>query len=130
MGGIYDAYGVRKAMEVRQDAWGHLAPEFNRKYPGYIVIATSPYSGLGWTVVEDSFPGADGNPWYYDGLVDYINGLDLEEGKLYLWKGTFEFVRDRRGRYLDEHHCRFRGRARRIKLPIPAGARRTGDTKS
>jgi len=119
---LVDAYGERKFMEVRQDTWGHLAPKIGRKYKGFILIATSPYSGLGWTVIQDEFEGMESNPWYYDHLCEYINNLDLEDGKLFRFTGTYSFTKPSnkkvgRDAYLDEYLGYFKGEIVEIDLP-------------
>lgn len=122
---IYDVYGERKRMAVREETWGHLAPKFNHKYRGHILIATSPYSQLGWTVIEDRFEGLENSPWQHDAMVDFLNDLTdgLEDGAVYLWRGTFEFFRPAKGDldYLDRARYRFRGKARRVYVPALPG---------
>jgi hypothetical protein len=115
---LYDVYGPRKAMAAREDTWGHLAPRYDHAYEGYILFATSPYASLGWTVIEDDFPGLENSPWQYEAMVDFLNDLadELGEGALYLWRGTFEFFDPKKDgpQYLDMSRYRFCGKARRV----------------
>jgi hypothetical protein len=133
---VIDVYGPRKQMEVMQDTWGHLAPRPRVKYRGYILIAESVFPGQGRTTVDTDFVTAkgkelDSSPWFYDALTDYVCDLEgLEDGKVYLWEGTYEFFagsKKERGRdpYLDESRYRFTQTGlREVPIALPDLTRR------
>jgi hypothetical protein len=93
----YDAYGERRAMEARQDAWGHLAPKPRKKYRGTITIAECCCNAEGRSIVNWDFGDLPSSPWLYDAMRDWVNNLEgLEEGQVYVWTGTFAFYKGRR----------------------------------
>jgi hypothetical protein len=120
-----DAYGERRAMEVRQDTWGHLAPKPRKKYRGYILIGEGQCSGQGRTIIRDEFVDLDHSPWFYQAMCDYVGDLEgLEEGNVYLWTGTYQFflgTRERGGRkrYLDESSYWFEGNVQLVPIRLP-----------
>jgi hypothetical protein len=119
---FYDIYGERKAMEVRDDTWGHLAPVPRRKYNGTILLATSTYAGENTCIINTDFPDLPSSPWFYAALCDYLcEDHGFREGKVYFWTGTYRFSRGRRkngrDRHLDEGSHRFTGTFRHVPAP-------------
>lgn len=115
---IIDAYGERKAMKVREDTFGHLAPKTRRSYKGTILIAESVYPGQGRTIIRTDFPGLESSPWFYYAMCDYVCDLEgIEDGNLYRWTGTYRFYRTKKDRYLDESAYKFEGTIALVPIP-------------
>lgn len=76
----YDAKAV-------QETWGHLAPEENKTYEGFIVFCI----GSDGTIcpIDYDFVGLDGSPWLYDAIVDFIGDNSKEHCRVYRFDGTF-----------------------------------------
>lgn len=114
---IIDAYGERKAMQVRQDTWGHLAPKPRRRYKGTILFAESEYGGQGRTIIRTDFEDLPSSPWFYESMCDFIYGLEgIEEGSVYRWTGTYQFLAGRKGGYLDQGSFRFDGKVELVPI--------------
>jgi hypothetical protein len=76
---------------VMAETWGHLAPKKNKTYRGTMVIAVGCYGDdpLNPTVLRTDWGDLDSSPWWFGAMQDYIGDLDLEEGRVYRWEGTF-----------------------------------------
>lgn len=117
---VVDAYGPRKAMAVRADAWGHLAPKAKTKYQGFVLYA---WTSWGDEVLLDAdFQGLDCSPWLHECLLDFlrrqVDSAKIKRGTVRRWEGTFEFFPGADAQFpLDQDaQYRMRGRSRRLNL--------------
>jgi hypothetical protein len=79
---------------VRQDTFGHLAPEKNRSYKGRILFIKSAFCSGSITIVNYDFVGLESSPWLYDAVYDELDKFDgLNEGSVYEWHTTFRNYR-------------------------------------
>ena len=84
---IYDAYGERKARDAREDTWGHLKPQNDKVYHGWIEVSQSAF-GDG-CLHNIGFEGLDSSPWLYDACATF--GLDNcpDSPGIHRFTGTF-----------------------------------------
>lgn len=80
---------------VLAQTFGHLAPQQDSVYSGYIVLAHSGY-GDGSVIIEAEFGDLPDSPWFYDGMnefiLDHADELGQERfGRVFRWTGTYEF---------------------------------------
>lgn len=116
MGTMFAAIGPgseRFAYEVMQDTWGHLAPG-TEVYEGTILFAVSVFPGHGRTVIDFDFGDLDSSPWFYDGINDWLCDLDVEEGQVYRFTGTYQFTPS--GNPRDDDHHEFVGDVEKVEL--------------
>lgn len=85
MGTVIDAYASRKHQEAMQDTWGHLAPEENKEYTGWMLWA---YSAYGDTILlESDFEGLNDSPWLFEVMMAFI-GNNIPEVGVFRWSGV------------------------------------------
>lgn len=98
---------------VRQDTFGHLAPERRKVYPGYVVFTYTAWGHM--EPIEAEFEGLEFSPWLFEDMNEFIEnqcfddrrGKDrLAQGQVYRWEGSY--VRFNNGNF------RFSGKTRRI----------------
>lgn len=75
--------------------FGHLAPQQESVYSGWILLAHSGY-GDGSVIIGAEFGDLPDSPWFYDGMneliLDHADELGREcYGKVFRWTGTYEF---------------------------------------
>jgi len=94
--------------EVYKATWGHCAPQKNKSSDGFIVFALGCYEGgaLNPTVLQCDLAGMDDSPWFYDAMIDFLQGLGGEEGEVYHWSGVFR-------------NYKFKGVVTHLALDIP-----------
>ena len=100
---IIDVIGERRAKEVMQGTWGHLAPKKGQSYKGYMIYAHSGYGDI--VLIDSLFENLSDSPWLYENMQDFIaeNG---ERGNIYRWDGHCKTFAN--GRY------RFDGKIKKI----------------
>lgn len=84
---VYNVYGARRADEVMNETWGHLAPEAGQVYTGSVEFTLGCFRDL--AVITAEFAGLPDSPWFYDGLHDWLLDQQLDEGKVYRFTGTY-----------------------------------------
>jgi hypothetical protein len=99
-----NAYGERRAADVMQETWGHLAGQRGRSYDGSVVYALGRYGDL--AVITAEFQDLPDSPWFYEHLHEWIWDQKPEEGSAYHFKGSYR--RDR--------PCKFEGETTRLDL--------------
>src|SRR5438270_14063598 len=77
--------------EVIAATWGHLAPKQNKTYHGYIIFAIGCFGNdnLNPTAIACEFKGLDSSPWFFDSLTMFLQNLEMKEGCVYRFDGTF-----------------------------------------
>lgn len=96
---IEDVYGIRKKKEVMDDTWGHLAPDVNRVYGGYILYTLGCYGDI--TCIQTHFRELPDSPWFYDDLHSFMcygDEKEEEQGIIYLFLGSY--CRDRKEKFI------------------------------
>lgn len=79
---------------ISQNTWGHLAPNKNTTYKGYILFCKSEYNSGSITLISTKFDGLDSSPWFYDAIHDYLYSIKgLNEGAVYKLTATFRNYR-------------------------------------
>lgn len=71
-----------------QSTFGHLAPEENKSYQGFILFCKTEWDKI--VPIQANFDGLDDSPWFYDVLMEFIEANAKECGKIYRFKGTFK----------------------------------------
>ena len=94
MSNVNDAYAVRKEAEVRNDTWGHLRPKADRTYNGFILYVQGMYGDI--VCIASDFNGLTSSPWLYEDIHEFIGCNGEEDGKVYLWRGTYCIDRDKK----------------------------------
>lgn len=103
----------RKA--VMRDTWGHLAPQKNKTYPGFIVFAIGCYDALNPVPVQCEFAGLDDSPWFFDALNEFIGQANqgrpgddypMPPGTIWRFDGVFR-------------NYEFRGEVQKVELGAP-----------
>lgn len=84
---MYDVYGARRAAEVTRDTWGHLAPEAEREYIGWILCALGCFGD--YVVIDYDFVDLPDSPWLAEDMYAWLGTLDLTEGKAYRFTGSY-----------------------------------------
>lgn len=105
---VVDAYAERKFQEAMEDTWGHLKPDWDKKYPIVILFAKSAYDSVGITLIDSTVPeDLPSSPWLYEDMNEFIQSdtmySRLKEGKIYEFVGTY-------------HKRNFRGRTHELKI--------------
>jgi hypothetical protein len=95
---VIEGYGARRAAEVMNDTWGHLAPERGREYVGTVVYTHGCYGDL--TIITADFDGLDDSPWFFEHLNDWLLDQDDKPGGVYRFEGTYSH--DRKDRFAGE----------------------------
>lgn len=113
-----DVYGARKAAQVMQDTWGHLAPDKGTRYPGYMVIAASCFGDGSVAIVAWEFGALASSPWTYEETQEFA--VDAVEKMRNRRKdknraGVFRF--DGYYREFKKGGGRFYGKVRRVRVP-------------
>lgn len=72
--------------QILYNTWGHLAPEFNRKYFGYIIKAKGDYGNE--IIMKAEFDGLSDSPWFFNSLSEFTFKDNCETG-LYRWDGWY-----------------------------------------
>lgn len=84
---------ARYSAAVMGATWGHLAPEKNHTYHGYIVYAVGCFGNdpLNPTPLACEFEDLDSSPWFFDALNDFIGDRrrNNKEGCVYRFDGSF-----------------------------------------
>ena len=112
---LADAFAPAEAKyqeQVMQSTWGHLAPEKNKTYRGFIIFAIGYYDDLNPMPLNVRFKGLNDSPWFYEALTEFIgkpqwntSRKKFKSGGVYRFDGTF-------------NNYKFRGRIWRVKLGI------------
>jgi hypothetical protein len=84
---FYDVYGDRRAQEIVEDTWGHLRPDKEATYHGWIVLAIGCY---GDTIIVDwSFGSLMPSPWQLEHFwANIYTWQDEEKPKVGVYKFT------------------------------------------
>lgn len=85
MGEFYDAYAVRKSIEVREECWGHLRQKPGT-YTGYYEVTYSEFGDL--TLHAIHFEGVEDNPWTFDRVCAHMDQHEFKEAGVYRFTGT------------------------------------------
>lgn len=102
MSTMADAFAPAEAKykaEVMAATWGHLAPK-PKKYEGTILFAHGEYGDL--VPLRAAFHGLPDSPWFFDDMTDWIFEQKTEEGKIYLFVGSYTKFKN--------GNCRFSGK--------------------
>lgn len=91
--------GVHKE-HVMTETWGHLAPERDKTYRGYIIFCISETGDI--VTIRSNFRKLPGSPWFQTALDDFAYENAKEHGVVYRFDGTFR-------------NYQFSGKIRRIK---------------
>lgn len=67
--------------------WGHLAPKRHAQYTGYIICCITSNGDI--TPIDYDFGGLDDSPWFYQAIIDFIDGNVNEYGTVYRFDGVF-----------------------------------------
>lgn len=73
---------------VMENTWGHLAPQKNKTYLGFITFCWASDGTL--CPIDYDFDGLEGSPWLYDAIIDFIKENAKEQGKVYRFDGTIK----------------------------------------
>ena len=87
MSGINDAYAVRKAVDVQNDTWGHLKPDDTTFYDVVLLYTQGEYGDI--VSIASSFEDLQSSPWLYEDLHAFLGDNAEEDGKIYLFEGTY-----------------------------------------
>ncbi len=104
----FNAHEAQARERILQETFGHLAPEENKEYRGFVVFAIGCCGSdhLNPTPLEIEFGDLDSSPWLFDSLIEMLQGLQTTEGGVYRWEGRFR-------------NYKWSGRMRRLKLVAP-----------
>jgi hypothetical protein len=107
-GSVLQEVDAHNRLLVQAATFGHLAPEPQRTYPGYIVFAYSEYGDV--TPVKVDFDGLPDSPWFYGDMMDFLDTqvLDIPSGKVLRFDGRYTKFKN--------GGCRFSGKVREINL--------------
>lgn len=72
---------------VQRDTWGHLAPEENKTYKGYVLFTQTVFGE--YVIIDANFEGLPESPWLFDAMTDFIEEHAKEDGSIYRFDGTF-----------------------------------------
>lgn len=91
---IADAFAPVTAQyraEILKETWGHLAPRKNKAYPGHFVFAVGCFGSddLNPTALTCEFNGLDDSPWFFDAIMDFMQSLEVDTGRVYRFDGSF-----------------------------------------
>jgi hypothetical protein len=105
---IADAFKSHEAIyraKVLEETWGHLAPKENKTYKGFVIFALGCFGSdrLNPTVLQCELGDLDGSPWLYDALIEFLQSLGGDEGRIYRWDGKFR-------------NYEFRGTVRQLRI--------------
>lgn len=78
---------------VARNTWGHLAPEPQKKYYGWVIVAR----GIGGNniIFDYEFNGLPDSPWFAEDLDEFALGATSDEGLgLYKFKGWYKKFRN------------------------------------
>ena len=77
---------------AHKNTWGHLAPEQNKTYRGYIVFTLTVYGDM--TIIDSDFGELPDSPWLFDAMNEFVfDDRSLPEGAVFRWEGTFRNYR-------------------------------------
>lgn len=97
---------LRNKQSAYKATWGHLAPERNRTYRGYIVFTISAFGDM--VVIDSDFADLPDSPWLFDAVHDFaFEDEMLIHGAVYRWTGSLR-------------NYRFRGVRTLLYAPEPA----------
>jgi hypothetical protein len=85
---VTDAYGERRAGEIMRETWGHMDARPGVRYRGHIIFAESQFGSQRFVLASD-FGNAGYGPWFYEGICEWIDSQDIEEGRLYRFDGIY-----------------------------------------
>lgn len=93
--------------QILGETWGHLAPEKNKTYTGYIVFTWASYGDL--VIIDAHWDGLEDSPWLYDAMQKFVfdqhlKAVGIVEGGVYRFEGTLK-------------NYRFKGKKTPIYLP-------------
>lgn len=86
---------------VMENTWGHLAPERNIAYPGFMIFTLGAWGD--YLPIQAEFKGLSDSPWFFDDMLEFIEKRAKKEGTVYRFDGTYR-------------NHRFFGRTRKISL--------------
>ena len=91
MNTILDAYKQTRKEEVLYNTWGHLAPETNIKYYGYIIVATSQF-GNSTYLLDYEFKKLNSSPWLYEDVGNFMFNTKFETdiSNIYRFDGWYK----------------------------------------
>lgn len=101
---------AHEANKVRQETFGHLAPEANREYHGYTVFTWGEYGQ--YTIIKSHFADLPDSPWFYQDLMDFVEQTAIEQGVVYRFDGTYKNSR----RMMHGWVPQFKGDVKRIEV--------------
>lgn len=77
--------------EMLSATWGHLHPERDRYYEGYMVFAYGTYGDL--VILQAEWQDLEDSPWLFDDMTEYwgqlVDDKSLEQGHVYRFDGTY-----------------------------------------
>jgi hypothetical protein len=97
---VYNVYGQRRTREVIEETWGHLKPEPNIKYYGWILVAYGIYGDI--VIIDWKYDELEPSPWQHNDFYEFVNrwinrNLNkkprLEHG-IYLYTGWYKFFKN------------------------------------
>lgn len=92
--------------KVMVHVWGHLHPEWRKKYYGTILFVFGDYGDI--IPIKAVFGGLPHSPWFFDDMMEFIVNKCKKEGTIYKFTGFY--IKFKNGR------CRFTGETKRVKL--------------
>lgn len=91
-----DAFAPVKRRACMREAWGHLAPEPQRVYSGYIIFTLTDWGD--YTPIESEFVGLDDSPWFFEDMMEFIVRKAKKQG-VYRFTGTYQRLKNGKGRF-------------------------------
>lgn len=72
---------------VMEDTWGHLAPERNQTYTGYMLFTLGAWGD--YTPICADFKGLPDSPWFFDDMMSFIEKSAKTHGAIYRFDGKY-----------------------------------------
>jgi len=86
---LQNVFSQSKQNEAMNETWGQLRSKPMLKHFGKIYFTYGEYGNV--VVIKDCFDTIEGNPWYYNNLMNFINNESnkLDQGYAYKFDGSY-----------------------------------------
>lgn len=85
---------MRQRDEQMSATWGHLHPEDQREYTGYLLFCLGDYGNQ--TIIRSRFGGLDDSPWFFEDMNEFVSQQlsesKAESGSIWRWTGTYKRI--------------------------------------
>jgi hypothetical protein len=89
--------------EVMGATWGHLAPESQKVYHGYIIFTFGDYGDI--TPIKCEFKDLDDSPWFFQDMADFIYRKSKNrQGEVLKFIGTYWKSKTGKGTFSRQVH--------------------------